>query len=70
MGCSLPLFLCHLQPQGEDEQKSDFSLLLGAGNFWFLAVLLFVIHRVCFSLDFLGTFYFLSECGGESCSSL
>jgi len=71
MGRSLPLsFSCHLKPQGKDDQKSAFFLLLGAGNSFVLAVLLFLIHKVCFSLEFFGSFYFLSERGGESCFRL
>lgn len=35
-----------------------FFLLLDAGNSFVLAVLLFVIHKVCFSLEFFGSFLF------------
>lgn len=41
-----------------DEQKPAFFLLLDAGNSFVLAMLLFVIHKVCFSLEFFGSFLF------------
>lgn len=56
MGYSLPLFLCYLQPQGEDEQKSDFFLLLGVGNFCFGSASF--CPSQSFSLDFFGHFLF------------
>lgn len=52
------LFIAISSHEVLDEQKSAFFLLLDAGNSFVLAMLLFVIHKVCFSLEFFGSFLF------------
>lgn len=50
------LFLAICSHKVRMSKKSAFFLLLGTGNSCVLAVLLFVIHKVCFSLEFFGSF--------------